>query len=132
MAVNHCILMQQSLLAKDHLLAKGKKMPHSISSCLAVLATVKDLVDIEDTEIRREAMKTRMGLRGALVGRGGAGMRKGGDAAVELADLEFEAHASYVQFLEIELSAVQAQIDVQESSGVSKPNVEQPCHTSNR
>ena len=47
-------------------------------------AMVKDLVDIEDTEIRREAIRTRMGLRGALVGRGGAGMRKGGDAAVEL------------------------------------------------
>ena len=48
-------------------------------------AMVKDLVNLEAAAIRREAMRMRLGLRGAVVGRGGAGMRKGGDAAVELA-----------------------------------------------
>ena len=62
-------------------------------------AMVKYLVDLEEKSIRREAMRIRMDLRGAVVGRGGAGMRKGGDAAVELAALEFETHASCLQFL---------------------------------
>ena len=35
----------------------------------------------------REVMRMRLGLRGAVVGRGGADMRKGGDAAAELAAL---------------------------------------------
>ena len=48
---------------------------------------VKDLVDLEEAEIKREAMRMRLGLCGALVVRGGAGMRKGGDAAAELAAL---------------------------------------------
>ena len=48
---------------------------------------VKDLVDLEETAIMREAMRMRLGLRGAVVGRGGAGMRKGGDAAAEIAAL---------------------------------------------
>ena len=50
-------------------------------------AMVKDLVDLEEAAIRREAMRMRLGLSGAVVGRGGAGMRKGGDAAAELAAL---------------------------------------------
>ena len=59
-------------------------------------------------------------------------MRKGGDAAAELAALEFETHASCVNLLEIEAASVQAQIYAQESAGVSNPNVEPPCHTANR
>ena len=58
-------------------------------------------------------------------------MRKGDDDATELASLEFDTHASRVQLLEIEVAAVQAQIDAQESAGVSNPNVEPPCHTAN-
>ena len=53
-------------------------------------------------------------------------MRKVGDAAAELAALEFETHLSCVQFLEIEEAALQAQIDAQESAGISKPNVGYP------
>ena len=67
-------------------------------------------------------MRLRLGLCGAVVGRGGVGMRKGGDAAAEIVDLEFETHASCVHLLEIESAAVQAQIDAEESAGVSKPN----------
>ena len=48
---------------------------------------VKDLVDIEETGIRRDATRMRLGLSGVVVGRGCAGMRKGGDAAAELAEL---------------------------------------------
>ena len=84
---------------------------------------VKDLVNIEEVLIRRESIRMRLGLRGAVVGRGGAGMRKVGDAAAELAALEFETHLSCVQFFEIEAAALQAQIDAQESAGISKPNV---------
>ena len=93
---------------------------------------VKDLVDIEKTAIRREAVRMSMGLRGAVVGRGGSGMRKGGDDAAELAALEFETHPSCVKFLEIEASTVQVKIDAQESAGVSNPNVEPPCQTADR
>ena len=93
---------------------------------------VKDLVDIEETAITREETRTRLGLRGAVVGRGDAGMIKRGDNAAELAALEFETHAYPVQFLEIEAPTVQAQIDMQESVGVSNPNVEPPCHTTDR
>ena len=67
---------------------------------------VKDLVDIEDAEIRRKVMGMRLGLRGALVGRGSAGMIKGGEANAKLAALEFETHSSRVQFLEIEAATV--------------------------
>ena len=52
----------------------------------------KDLFDPEEAGIRREAMMMRLGICGTVVGRGGAGMRKGGDAAAELAALEFETH----------------------------------------
>ena len=93
---------------------------------------VKYLVDLEKTAMRREVIRIRLGLRGTVVGREGAGMRKGGDAAADLASLEFETHASRLKFLEIEAAAVQAHIDTQESVGVSKPNVEPPCHTTNR
>ena len=48
-------------------------------------AMVKNLVNLEEAEIRREAMRIRLGLCGTVAGRGGAGMRKGVDAAVELA-----------------------------------------------
>ena len=58
-------------------------------------------------------------------------MIKGVDAAVDLVVLEFATHASRVQFLEIEAAAVQAQIDAQESAGVSKLNVEPNFHTAN-
>ena len=92
-------------------------------------AIVKDLVDLEETAIRRNVTRMRMVLYGVVVGRGDAGMRKVGDSAEELADLEFETHNSRVQFLEIEADAAQAKIDVQESVGVSKPNVEPPFHT---
>ena len=64
-------------------------------------AMVKDLVYLEEASIRREAMMMRLGLSGAVVGKGGASMRKVGDAAAELAALEFETHDSRVQFLEI-------------------------------
>ena len=50
-------------------------------------AMVKDLVDLEKAAIRKEAMMMRLGLRGTLVGRLGDVMRKGGDAAAELAAL---------------------------------------------
>ena len=73
----------------------------------------------------------RLGLCGPVVGIGGDGTRKGGDAAEELVALEFDTRASRVQLLEIEAASVQAQIDAQESAGVSKPNVEPPCHTAN-
>ena len=56
-------------------------------------------------------------------------MRKGGDAAAEIAALGFDTHDSCVQFLEIKVAAVQAQIDAQEITGVLKPNVEPPCNT---
>ena len=46
---------------------------------------VKDLVDLEEALMRREAM--RMRLLVVVVGRGGAGMRKGGDAAAQLVAL---------------------------------------------
>ena len=94
-----------------------------------MISMVKDLVNLEETEIRREAMRLRLGLCGAVVGRGGVGMRKGGDAAAEIVDLEFETHASCVHLLEIESAAVQAQIDAQESAGVSNPNVGLTCRT---
>ena len=94
-------------------------------------AMLKDLVDIEETAIRREAMRTRLGICGAVLGRRDTVMRKGDDDATELASLEFDTHASRVQLLEIEVAAVQAQIDAQESAGVSNPNVEPPCHTAN-
>ena len=64
-------------------------------------AMVKDLVYLEEASIRREAMMMRLGLSGAVVGKGGASMIKVGDAAAELAALEFETHDSRVQFLEI-------------------------------
>ena len=93
---------------------------------------VKDLVDLEDTAIRREEVRTSLGLHGAVVGRGGSRMRKGGDNAVELAALEFETHPSCVKFLEIEVSTVQVKIDAQEIAGVSNPNVKPPCQTADR
>ena len=65
------------------------------------------------------------------MGIGGAGMRKGGDAAAEPSALEFETHSSCVQFLEIEAAALQTQIDAQKSAGISNTNVEPPCHTDN-
>ena len=65
-------------------------------------AMVKCLVDLEEAAIRRDTMRMRLGLCGAVVGRGGVGMRKGGDAAAELAALDFEIHDSCVQLLEIE------------------------------
>ena len=40
-------------------------------------AMVKDLGNLDETDIRREEMMTRLGLCGAVVGRGGSGMRKG-------------------------------------------------------
>ena len=96
-----------------------------------MIAMLKDLVGIYEAEIKREAMRMRLGLRGTLVGRVGYVMRKGGYASAELAALEFETHASRVQFLEIEAAAVQAQIDAQESVGVSKINLEPNFHTAN-
>ena len=81
-------------------------------------AMVKDLVGLEEALIRREVMRMILGLCVASVIIGGAGMIKGSDAAAELASLEFGTHASCVQYLEIEASAVQAQIDAQESAGV--------------
>ena len=59
-------------------------------------------------------------------------MRKGGDTDAELAALEFDTHASRVKFLEIEAAAIQAHIDAQESAGVSNPNVQPPCHTTDQ
>ena len=56
-------------------------------------------------------------------------MRKGGDDAAEIAALDFENHPYCVKFLEIEKYTVQVQIDAQESTSVSKPNVEPPCRT---
>ena len=50
-------------------------------------AMVKDLFDLEEASIRREAMRMRLVLRGAVLGRGGSGIRKVGDAAEELATL---------------------------------------------
>ena len=41
---------------------------------------VKYLLDIEEAVIMRKAMMVRLGLHGAVVGRGGDGMRKGVDA----------------------------------------------------
>ena len=41
-------------------------------------------------------MRMRLVLRCGVVGRGGAGMRKGGNAAAELVDLYFETYASRV------------------------------------
>ena len=95
-------------------------------------AMVKDLVNLEAAARRREAMRMRLGLRCTVAGRGGSGLRKGGDAAAELAALDLDTHASRVKFLEIEAAAVQAQIDAQESAGVSKSNVEPPCHAADR
>ena len=54
------------------------------------------------------------------------------DAAVELAALQYETHDFRVHFLEIEVAALQAQIDAQENTGVSNHNVGPPCHTGNR
>ena len=48
---------------------------------------VKYLVDIEEAAIRREAMRMRLGLHGAVVGRGSDGMIKVCDAAAEIAAL---------------------------------------------
>ena len=48
---------------------------------------VKDLVGLEEAAISRETMIMRLGLRVAVVGRGGSGMRKGGDAPAELSAL---------------------------------------------
>ena len=50
-------------------------------------AMVKDLVDLEKATIRRKVMRMRLGLRVAVVDRGVSGMRKGCDAALELASL---------------------------------------------
>ena len=61
---------------------------------------VKDLVNIEETAIRRETMRMRLGLCGAVLGGGGAGTRKGGDAAEEIATIDFETRAYCVQLLE--------------------------------
>ena len=47
----------------------------------------KDLFDPEEAGIRREAMMMRLGISGTVVGRGSAGMRKGGDAAAHLTAL---------------------------------------------
>ena len=74
---------------------------------------VKYLVYLEETAIRRDVTRTRLGLRGAVLGRGGAGMIKGGDAAAEIAAICFETHTSRVKVLEIEADAVQANIDAQ-------------------
>ena len=71
-----------------------------------ITVMVKDLANLEEAAIRM-----RLGLCGEVVGRGGADMRKGGEATVELAALEFESHESRVQFLEIEAASIQAQID---------------------
>ena len=95
-------------------------------------AMVKDLVNLEEAAIRREVIRMRLVLRETVVGRGSAGMKKRCDATAEIAALQFETHASRVQFLEIEAAALQAQIEVKESVGVSKPNMEPPCHAANR
>ena len=58
-------------------------------------------------------MRMRMGICGEVVVRGGDGTRKGGDAAAELVALDFDTHASRVQFLEIEAADVQARIHLQ-------------------
>ena len=47
-------------------------------------ATVKYRVNLEEAVIRREAMRMRLGLRGAVVGREGAGMRNIRDTSAEL------------------------------------------------
>ena len=52
---------------------------------------VRDLVDLEEAEIIREAMKMRLGLRGKVVGRGGYSMRKVCDTATELAALMYSS-----------------------------------------
>ena len=70
----------------------------------------------------------RMRLELMVVGRGGAGTRKGGDAAAEITARVFDTHVDQVQFLEIEAAAVQAQIYAQESAGISNLNVEPSCH----
>ena len=54
---------------------------------IVMTAMVKDLVDLEKATIRREVMRMRLGLRVAVVDRGVSGMRKGCDAALELASL---------------------------------------------
>ena len=62
-------------------------LPNSTAVWFVVTAMVKYLVDIEEAAIRREAMRMRLGLHGAVVGRGSDGMIKVCDAAAEIAAL---------------------------------------------
>ena len=82
------------ILGSPHLL-RGK-LDNGTEKGAVMTVMVKDLFDLEEAVIRREEMRMRLGLRATVVGIGGAGMIKGGDAAAEIAALEFETHASSV------------------------------------
>ena len=50
-----------------------------------IISMVKDMVYLDEAEIRREATGMRLGLCGAIVGRGSAGTRKKDGTAAEIA-----------------------------------------------
>ena len=76
------------------------KVDEGAEKVVVMTTMVKDLVNIEEIAIRRETMRMRLGLCCAVLGRGGAGTRKGGDGAEEIATIDFETHAYCVQLLE--------------------------------
>ena len=82
------------ILGSPHLL-RGK-LDKGTDKVTVMTVMVKDLVDIKEAVIRKEAMRMRLGLRATVAAIGGAGMIKGGEAATEIAALEFETHASSV------------------------------------
>ena len=108
----HQQIEKESLILSSPRRVRGK-LDEGKEKGRVMTAMMKDLVNIEDSAIRMEVMRMRMGLCGEVVGRGGDGTRKGGDAAAELAALDFEIHDSCVQLLEIEAANVQAKIDSQ-------------------
>ena len=130
--IRHHQKMEKEAFILDSLCRLRAQLDEGTEKGGVMTSMVKDLADLEEATIRREAMRTTLGPRAAVVGRGDAGMSKGGESATEVAAQEFEAHASCVYFLEIEVAVVQAEIDVQESAGVSNHNVEPPCHTSDQ
>ena len=79
--------MEKEALILGSLRSLRGELDEGTEKGIIMTAMVKDLVDLEEAAIRRKAMRMRLGLCGALVGRGGDGTRKGGDATAELAAL---------------------------------------------
>ena len=86
MIIRHQKLDKESLILNTPCRLRGQ-LDEGTDKGGVIASMMKDLVYLEEKLIRREAMKTSLGLRSAVVGRGGAVTRKGGDATAELSAL---------------------------------------------